>query len=637
MEPNNLFRVISVQELRDAGAMISKGVSWERTVMSLLWQLRNNSGVSHFLQSPRILVTFDSDAAVYITAVNGTIQTAKLYLAHGHNEGWLRRQVEENKKVKDKTGKQEQLATKLKKMLAAVQTDFAKATASLDAAPSLPSMQHQYDIPIFSGGNTGDPETFSLAEQEGFAAMADMAERYVLGDEAVIDGLPVLQIGGLKTIDRKEIEAFGNVRNTLEDYKNGKDTQPLSIAVFGAPGSGKSFGIKQIAANIFNSKELKSDTYNVSQFTDAEDMVKAFQWVRDVGLEGKLPLLFFDEFDSAGLDGKPLGWLKSFLAPMQDGEFYDRFGKHPIGKCVLVFAGGTASTFKDFRTPTDPAAFKNAKGPDFVSRVKCSIDIAGPNPRVPYEKSYILRRALLLKSFFQRYQINEVDDNIVRAMLYVPEYLHGARSMETIIKQSRRDGGKWSTYGLPSAEQFDLHVDSRKFFDILLLKEIEASPLGAMAKKTHEFWRSHNPSFEANVKWDALPIHYKLDNFAQVRANIEAVAACGAQAGYTGDTAKKPFTGSFDELLEMLAKREHRRWMKDKTAQGWRPGIPRDDDKKIQDCLYEWDELEKIYIEFYGKVKGKEKAKEVKNKDRDPFRELPEVLAAGGMCLYEKK
>jgi len=55
---------------------------------------------------------------------------------------------------------------------------------------------------------------------------------------------------------------------------------------------------------------------------------------------------------------------------------------------------------------------------------------------VPYEKSYILRRALLLRSFLQRNHIDAVDKNIVDAMLHVPQYLHGARSMETIIKQS---------------------------------------------------------------------------------------------------------------------------------------------------------------------------------------------------------
>jgi len=69
--------------------------------------------------------------------------------------------------------------------------------------------------------------------------------------------------------------------------------------------------------------------------------------------------------------------------------------------------------------------------------------------------------------------------------------------------------------------------------------------------------------------------------------------------------------------------------MKEKKAQGWTPGIPRDNVKKIHDCLFDWDELENKH--------RKEVAEKIRDKDRDPFRELPDVLAAGGMCLYEKE
>ncbi len=33
----------------------------------------------------------------------------------------------------------------------------------------------------------------------------------------------------------------------------------------------------------------------------------------------RIPLVFWDEFDTS-LDGRPLGWLRYFLAPMQDGD-----------------------------------------------------------------------------------------------------------------------------------------------------------------------------------------------------------------------------------------------------------------------------------------------------------------------------
>jgi hypothetical protein len=54
-----------------------------------------------------------------------------------------------------------------------------------------------------------------------------------------------------------------------------------------------------------------------------------------VCLQGKTAVVFFDEFDSPH-GGEPLGWLKYFLAPMQDGVFKEGGETHPIGKAILV-------------------------------------------------------------------------------------------------------------------------------------------------------------------------------------------------------------------------------------------------------------------------------------------------------------
>jgi hypothetical protein len=108
--------------------------------------------------------------------------------------------------------------------------------------------------------------------------------------------------------------------------------------------------------------------------------------VRDVSLTNQIPLVFFDEFD-ADFHGK-LGWLKYFLAPMQAGEFRDHDGTHPLGHGIFVFAGGTSSTFAEFtheanaKAPatdegamSDGQVFRDAKGPDFVSRLRGYIDL----------------------------------------------------------------------------------------------------------------------------------------------------------------------------------------------------------------------------------------------------------------------
>jgi hypothetical protein len=71
------------------------------------------------------------------------------------------------------------------------------------------------------------------------------------------------------------------------------------------------------------------------------------------------PLAFFDEFDSA-LDDQELGWLRYFLAPMQDGIFYDNEDpKHPVQKIkrsILVFAGGIHTSFEEFDPRTSAPA-----------------------------------------------------------------------------------------------------------------------------------------------------------------------------------------------------------------------------------------------------------------------------------------
>jgi hypothetical protein len=89
--------------------------------------------------------------------------------------------------------------------------------------------------------------------------------------------------------------------------------------------------------------------------------------------------VFFDEFDCA-YNGVPLGWLKFFLSPMQDGKFQHEDNMLGIGKSIFVFAGGIASRHEEFSSPTfwdkrftgvtTKQVFASAKGPDFCSRLR---------------------------------------------------------------------------------------------------------------------------------------------------------------------------------------------------------------------------------------------------------------------------
>src|SRR5262249_30393513 len=155
-------------------------------------------------------------------------------------------------------------------------------------------------------------------------------------------------------------------------------SKPLSIAVFGPPGSGKSFGVEAIAASVLTDQAtiLK---FNLSQFTGPDRLADAFPQVRGGGLTRKLPLGFWDEIDTA-LNG-PFGWLRYFLAPMQDGKFQQGQITHPIGRAVFVFAGGTKDSVEELLpAPGDGEAEKearNTKVVDFVSRLRGDLNVRG--------------------------------------------------------------------------------------------------------------------------------------------------------------------------------------------------------------------------------------------------------------------
>src|SRR5207247_2071699 len=150
-----------------------------------------------------------------------------------------------------------------------------------------------------------------------FLERKDLLRELALGGVGLTTKIPYAQFGPLITVDRHEIEALRAIAQMIDTYSTSgvKDSTPFSLAVFGAPGSGKSFGIKALTTaqrpDTFTSLE-----FNMSQFDSADDIVGALHRTRDVGLSGKIPVVFWDEFDTTWR-GAELGWLRYFLSPME--------------------------------------------------------------------------------------------------------------------------------------------------------------------------------------------------------------------------------------------------------------------------------------------------------------------------------
>jgi hypothetical protein len=307
-----------------------------------------------------------------------------------------------------------------------------------------------------------------------------------------VKDFPVGKFGKLTTVDRTEIESFRSIKNIIEEYINSqKNRKPLSIAVFGAPGSGKSFGVTEVAESI-DSEGIDKITFNISQFTSIRDLSNAFHRIRDISLKGKVPLVFFDEFDSK-FDDEELGWIKYFLVPMQDGEFLDLENMHPIGRSIFVFAGSTYNSFNEFfdfcshfnkqhksSPEIDPDRKISNKCPDFLSRLRGYVDILGLNRTNEEDETYIIRRAIQLRSLIEANAPKLIKENsaqmscsLLNALINVPEYMHGARSMQAIVEMSMLfEKESWEEADLPSKDQLQIHIKSiDEFYKLLTQKK----------------------------------------------------------------------------------------------------------------------------------------------------------------------
>lgn len=263
-------------------------------------------------------------------------------------------------------------------------------------------------------------------------------------------------------VKREEISSLETVASQIETYHRERSgDKPLSFLVLGEPGSGKSFAVKEVAKEaVGDDKTLEIIEANVAQFAGEDDLYAVFEKARSACLRGNLPLVFLDECD-AHRHKDPFGWLKTFLGPMQDGTYWTREGERPLGKVILAFAGGRIK--RDWLKRKEEnggkeewRSFRDAKGPDFASRVRVVLEIEGPEA-----KSW--SRAVLVDNLLRKVWPDlRVVEGEVLARLCEAELRHGARSLETLIRACRlEEKRRLSPGSLPPKNVWDLHTKAR--------------------------------------------------------------------------------------------------------------------------------------------------------------------------------
>lgn len=650
---DKLITIVSVNDLRSKEVQISRELSWERTAQDVAHELVNNPAVNALSKCAHVIVLFKMAGAVLLSRQDfGAIrsQTTSLprcslffdpVVVEGMwEQGYPGFMIGYSTCVAASIVAQAILSNEYPDVPLALQAGLTATRAlhregyeytKIDGRDNL-----RFPFSSIAAGLLKPDQTFAIAKvryptlgqslpdeskkPEFWTILHDryqdnldqIAERIVTnGLKTALKGVPLGTFGDLETVDRREIESLRSIRALVSEYVcQPSQKTPLSIAVFGSPGSGKSFAIEQIARALSDQIE-KMPEFNLSQFESVDQLIDAFQLIRDKSLSGRIPLVFWDEFDTNNL-----AWLRYFLAPMQDGKFQ---GQHPIGRCIFVFAGGTSYSMEKFDRKTEDS-FVKAKGPDFVSRLRGYVDILGVNRQRnaqgeqqpdPY---YILRRAIMLRSILQRNAKRifsgsgsnasaNIDRGVLQAFLHISEYKHGARSMTALVTTSMLAGKqKFERSCLPSEAQLNLHVSGQEFLKLVLQMDFERELIERFAEIVHNTFcaglvsrgyrwgpvRDHQKkTHPLLMDYGYLPDYYKRQNLLSARAQINALSQLDCVVVVDDD---QPLFVMREDELEWMAELEHIRFVKERISAGWRYGAVTNETKKENADLVLWRE-----------------------------------------------
>ena len=615
--------LLLMQQLRQMDFPITRGISYERTVDDFLTQLAVNDVLRPLRDQQNLVILLDAQGA--------------LIRSEGVWDLLFTPGIGEQQTIK--------IGEALQPVLEQLLTSEAEGTIQRVKVPERNQKTLVAGLAPFS-----ILDEYCKKQNGGYLSVAQKI--VISGAEELYTHVPFCRYGQLTTVDKDEIENYSTIKLLLDDYiyrydhSEGTDMpRPLSIAIFGAPGSGKSFGVKQIAKSC---GRFLISSINLSQLNSPTELFESLHEALQRG-KNEIPLVFFDEFD-AELSGTPLGWLKYFLSPMQDGE-YTVNGKHfQVNGAVFAFAGATASSFPEFipESEEDTAAFRAVKGTDFASRLKGILNIKGPNPNTVTDRSHVIRRAILMRSqlthhisriYDEKSGVVHISKALLAALLTVSEYRHGSRSLEFILDMSRlSEVSRFTSSCLPIAEQMDLHLDVEDFQNRLAFEQIIGDAVDTYAAAAHQKRRQRR--IEELLQQDS---HADISQFLTIEPDLAVWEELDerdrnsyrSQLRYIGVRLQdynsiigiRPILGNdsdtirelYGPVLEMLAEMDHDRWMHDKLEDGWKYGII-DYTMKTTPELVPYSELEEP----------------VKEQIRLSVRSIPMYLSEIGYELYRK-
>ncbi|KAL1874773.1 hypothetical protein VTK73DRAFT_192 [Phialemonium thermophilum] len=624
-DPEQLILIVSADDLRAEGVELSYGLSWERTCQDFVEQLGSVGRLVTLVTCAHLIVRFGCDGAIY----HRGLQAAKpvlLFDAAGIEGEFERRNVGAVPGVAEAfvAGFAQGLACSadfiiedaVKSGLWAARRLASRGLASCEPlAFAMPDITQdlgmrenergllRFRIPSDEIGS-GSDGNWSLIDYL-IGDPAEIGRRIVTsGVEAIAGQVPLASFRNLVVFDRQEIESFGTLSNFLREYLSRPQTRPLNIALCGPVGSGKAFASFEVASSV--SSNWGRLRFDLSQFAGVEDLQAAFHSARDCTLRGKIPLVYFNGFDSP-LSGAPLGWLPHVLPAMLGGSFSDNGTSRPIGPAVFLFGSTIFESSSKLQRRAASATAATTRLSDFVNCLHGSIDVLGLN-RIDFgdgvDRLYPVRRAVVLRRLLGEREPGllsgtggrlDIDDGILNSLLLTPHYRQGIRSLRSILAMSRLTGCRhFDRAALPPASQLALHVLYEDFEACRRGLSVSDSVREAMAERLHEVYlQATSHRLEKPVLWRSLDQELKMSSRAHVDAIPQKLRLISCFLSEKQEY-REPVLKLEPEQIELLAEAEHDRWNSERLQKQWRLG-EREREKRKNPFLVPWGDLDENY------------------------------------------
>ena len=450
---------------------------------------------------------------------------------------------------------------------------------------------------------------------------AEVARRIVKeGIYSPTNQVPLARFNRLILFDRQEIESFRNLYNTLSEYLAITENKPLSIALFGLRGSGKSFAALHVADSASTGRKVRHLHFDLAQFTQLDDLLAAFHSIRDCALQGFVPFVYFNSFDTS-FSGSQCGWLPYLLTPMASGNFSDHGISRPIGQALFFFGATMVKDYEELQRRAERDTRNLTYTRDFLSCLRGFVNMLGPdrvNHRDALDRLYPVRRAVIIRTLLEAREPNlktgekiSINESVLNGLLLVPVYRHGIRSLKSIIAMSRLNGHRhFERAALPPPAQLDLHVDHHTFTKYMSGVPLPESIREELAEKLHNIYlkkMTEMPEIPPPKPWHQLD--EELKESSRVHADsiphkLRLISCFLAER----QECRKPVKSFTPDQINFLGEVEHDRWNVERLQKQWGMGQRTPDKRKTpflipwSDLEWKWQDVDRFMVESYPSI-----------------------------------